>query len=172
MGMQKILNSKERNEAFLKFLLFFCITVALVIVAVYFNFRLPLKENSRLRERITLQTQEEMKQGKFVENMDKAMVYLDSLDKDKKNIESIDLMLNGKINDLAKLQEDGYSPYARMNKVIIEKMIELKEQKKQYIRLYEKTKDLPDIESKLRNAEAQLSQKQQELDQLRRGAGF
>lgn len=170
--MQKILNSKERNEAFLKFLLFFGITVALIIIAVYFNFRLPLKENSKLREKITLQTQEEMNQEKFTENMDKAMVYLDSLDKDPKNIESIDILLSGKIRDLATLQEKGYSPYARMNKIIVERMIELKEQKKQLFKLSDKATAFSEMENKLRYTEAQLNQKQQELDQLRKGAGF
>jgi len=170
--MQKILNSKERNEAFLKFLLFFCITVALIIIAVYFNFRLPLKENSKLREKITLQTQEEMNQEKFTENMDKAMAYLDSLDKDPKNMESIEILLTGKIRDLATLQEKGYSPYAKMNKVIIERMIELKDQKKQLFKLSDKANTLTEMEKKLQYAETQLTQKQQEIDQLRRGAGF
>ena len=170
--MQKILNSKERNEAFLKFLLFFGITVALIIIAVYFNFRLPLKENSKLREKITLQTQEEMNQEKFTENMDKAMAYLDSLDKDPKNMESIDILLTGKIRDLATLQEKGYSPYAKMNKVIIERMIELKDQKKQLFKLSDKANTLLEMERKLQYAETQLTQKQQEIDQLRRGAGF
>lgn len=170
--MQKILNSKERNQAFLKFLLFFSVTVALIVIAVYFNFRLPVKENNKLKERMTLQTQEEMKQEKFVENMDKAVMYLDSMDKDQKNIESIEMLLKGKINDLSTLEKDGYSPYARMNKLIVQRLLQLKEQKLQLYKLSDKANTLADMERKLQYTETQLNQKQQEIDQLRRGAGF
>ena len=56
--------------------------------------------------------------------------------------------------------------------MIVERMIELKEQKKQLFKLSDKANTLSDMERKLQFAETQLSQKQQELDQLRKGAGF
>lgn len=51
-------------------------------------------------------------------------------------------------------------------------MIELKEQKKQLFKLSDKATAFSEMENKLRYTEAQLNQKQQELDQLRKGAGF
>ena len=48
----KALNAKERNRAFLKFLLFFVFTLVLVVTAIYFDFKLPLKENSYLQKQI------------------------------------------------------------------------------------------------------------------------
>ncbi|MFT3701413.1 MAG: type VI secretion system TssO [Agriterribacter sp.] len=172
MSIQKILNSQERTQAFLKFLLFFFITIVLVIIAVFFNFRLPLKDNESLTERLAIQRKEEMNQEKFAENMDKALMYLDSLDKDKKNLESIDILLKGKIEDLSILQQKAFTPYGRMNKVIIEKLLELKSQKLQLIKLSDKATAMAETEQKLQNAEIQLTQKQQELDQLRKGTGF
>lgn len=44
-----ILNKKERNSAFLLFLLMFVITTGVLIFALFFDFRLPLKENEVLK---------------------------------------------------------------------------------------------------------------------------
>lgn len=172
MSIQKILNSQERTQAFLKFLLFFFITITLVVIAVFFNFRLPLKDNKSLRDRIAIQRQEEMSQEKFAENMDKALLYLDSLDRDKKNTESIDILLKGKIADLSILQQKTYTPYGRMNKIIVEKLIELKNQKLQLFKLTDKASAMTEIEQKLQYAETQLAEKQKEIDAMRKSAGF
>lgn len=172
MSIQKVLNSRERTQAFFKFLLFFFITIILIVTAVFFNFRVPLKDNKSLRERIAIQRQEEMNQEKFAENMDKALLYLDSLDRDKKNTESIDILLKGKIADLSILQQKAFTPYGRMNKMIVEKMIELKNQKLQLFKLTDKANAMVEMEQKLQYAEAQLAEKQKELDALRKSAGF
>ena len=49
--MQKPLNTSERSSAFWKFFLFFILSVIMVTSAVYFNFRLPHKENELLKEK-------------------------------------------------------------------------------------------------------------------------
>jgi hypothetical protein len=48
----KPLNSAERTNAFLRFLLLFIITVALIITVAYFSIQVPFKENERLRQDI------------------------------------------------------------------------------------------------------------------------
>ncbi len=52
--MAKPLNLAEHKAAFSKFLLFFFLTVALVSMALYFNFKIPTTELSILRERSEL----------------------------------------------------------------------------------------------------------------------
>mgnify|MGYP006203762327 CR=1 FL=1 len=44
-----ILNKKERFNAFMLFLLMFFITTGVLIAAIFFNFKLPLKENDVLK---------------------------------------------------------------------------------------------------------------------------
>jgi len=51
--MPSVLNHKERNRAFLKFLFFFIISVWLIVGAIYFDMRIPYKENDVLREQVT-----------------------------------------------------------------------------------------------------------------------
>ena len=107
MSMQQVLNNQERNQAFLKFLLFFLITIVLVIAAVYFNVRLPVVENKELQKQMTVYNQQDMSQEVFVKNMDEAVVYLDSLDKDPKNQEQIVMQLGAKIENLNKKKQKG-----------------------------------------------------------------
>ena len=135
MSMQQVLNNQERNQAFLKFLLFFLITIVLVIAAVYFNVRLPVVENKELQKQMTVYNQQDMSQEVFVKNMDEAVVYLDSLDKDPKNQEQIVMQLGAKIENLNKLQQKGNSPYARMNAMITYRLTEMKNQKMQLNKL-------------------------------------
>ncbi|HLA57996.1 MAG TPA: type VI secretion system TssO, partial [Puia sp.] len=78
--MLKALNAKERNQAFLKFLLFFLLTLVLVVTAIYFDFKLPLKENNYLQKEIDQQRQIEHNQENFVNTMNEAVRLLDSLD--------------------------------------------------------------------------------------------
>src|SRR5690606_36304007 len=54
-------NKSERKSAFFRFLLFFIITVSLIILAVYFGTRVPVKENNMLRAKL----EETIKQNKF-----------------------------------------------------------------------------------------------------------
>ena len=48
----KPLNRAERTNAFLRFLLLFTITVALIVAVVLFSIEVPWKENDRLRQRV------------------------------------------------------------------------------------------------------------------------
>lgn len=46
----KPLNQAERTNAFLRFLLLFIITVALILTVVFFSVKVPFKENEQLRQ--------------------------------------------------------------------------------------------------------------------------
>ncbi|MEO6963634.1 MAG: type VI secretion system TssO, partial [Puia sp.] len=109
--MQQILNSQERNQAFVKFLVFFLLTVILVVTAVFFNYRLPVRENKMLQDEVDVQRQQEANQQKFVNRMQEAIVLLDSLDANNTNLEQINLQLNGKIAELAVLQQKDNTLY-------------------------------------------------------------
>jgi len=65
-------NSKDRRASFLKFLALFVITITAVLFAVYFNFKVPNKENALLKDRV-----------KSVEN---EMTFQDGFSKEMKSI--------------------------------------------------------------------------------------
>src|SRR5882757_10755206 len=166
--MQQVLNSKERNEAFLKFLLFFVVTLILVILAIYFNFRLPVRENKMLQDEIETQRQQDMNQTKFVAKMQEAVILLDSLGKGGPGTEQINLQLNGKLAELSGLQLKDNNIYGKMDKAIVEKFSDLQSLKRRLQTLQEKEDQISRMEAELNNTKTQLIQAQSDLDAYRR----
>ena len=170
--MENILNLKDRNQAFLKFLLFFVATLILVVTAIYFDFRLPVRENRALQEEVNLQRQLDANQEKFAGKMQEAIVLLDSLDKPGINADQINSQLGGKLSELAILQEKDNTQNGKIDKAIIDKLSELQQRKKQLKELGEKAAKLNDIQTDLTNTRAQLSQANVDLDACRRSSGY
>ena len=71
-----ILNKKERTSAFLLFLLMFIITTGVLFFAVFFNYRLPLKENEVLKNENDKILAEFNFQKKFSEKIEHISVFL------------------------------------------------------------------------------------------------
>lgn len=165
--MLQVLNSKERNEAFLKFLLFFLVTTGLLVLGVFFNYKLPLKENKKLLEQLTIQGQLEMKQQLFVQHMAQAMALLDSMDKAPANKDRIVIELDGKFRNMDDLKSTKGSIYASFNEAVIKNLMDLKQQKLMLLKLADKTKYLADLEQKLRIFQADLEQRTRDIDLLR-----
>jgi hypothetical protein len=62
-------NLKERRKTFLRFLLLFLLTVASILTAVYFNFRVPKKENKLLKTKVRIVKKEMEYQNNFFKEM-------------------------------------------------------------------------------------------------------
>src|SRR5438093_495212 len=78
--MEQILNAKIRNQAFGKFILFFVITVAIVVMAVYFNFiGVPANENQLLREKVRSYEDQTYRQEQFLTAMETSKKLIDSM---------------------------------------------------------------------------------------------
>lgn len=75
----EVLNKKERLSSFLFFLLFFSITIGIILAAVYFDFYIPKKELTELREENYKMQTEFNFQEKFAAKLEEAKIYTDSL---------------------------------------------------------------------------------------------
>jgi hypothetical protein len=78
--MQKPINLKEHNRAFVKFIIFFLATLAIAITAVYFNFQLPQKELSILRQRSHLLRTQQINQENYKRTLGEVMQVFNKLD--------------------------------------------------------------------------------------------
>ena len=155
--MQQVLNNKERNEAFLKFLLFFIITIVLVVLAIFFDFKLPVRENKALREKVGQGFHQDADQQKFVLLMNQGISLLDSMDKNNgSNLDQINAQLVGKINNEMMLRESGNPTYKTMNKAIADKLDELRVKKV-------KLKELGEAQSRLDKLQTELDECTQRL---------
>mgnify|MGYP003672431991 FL=1 len=62
-------NTKDRRNSFLKFLLLFLLTTGTIITAIFFNFKVPAKENALLKEQSKMVKKEMDFQSKFSKEM-------------------------------------------------------------------------------------------------------
>jgi hypothetical protein len=159
--MQQILNSKDRNQAFLKFVALFLVTVTVVVLAVYFDYRLPVRENRALLDEVSLQRQQDADQAKFAAKMQEVIVLLDSMDKPGVNAEQLDLQLGGKLTDLNILQLKDNTAYGAIDKAVVEKLSELQQKNKEETLLREKANRTDNAEAQVNTLQSQIAQLQQ-----------
>ncbi|WP_296144530.1 type VI secretion system TssO [uncultured Flavobacterium sp.] len=95
-----ILNKKERTSAFLLFLLMFIITTGVLFFAVFFNYRLPLKENEVLKNENDKILAEFNFQKKFSEKIEHIGILIDSLDKSPESFQFIEQNISFELVEL------------------------------------------------------------------------
>ncbi|MCW3162376.1 type VI secretion system transmembrane protein TssO [Chryseobacterium oryctis] len=75
----EVLNKKERSIAFSFFILFFIITVTVLVIAVFFNAYFPFKENSLLKTENIKMKKEMETQERFSFQLEKVKSAVDSI---------------------------------------------------------------------------------------------
>ena len=158
--MLQILNSTERNQAFLKFLLFFLITVSLIVWAVYFNVNMPRKENVILKSEVNATRQQESNQMLFLDEVEKTDVLIDSLGKPLTNYTQVELLIDEKVNRLSELRKSDNSTDAKLNQYLINYLALVKKMKKDARSLSADAGRVDELEQK-------LAQCQRDLDNAR-----
>jgi hypothetical protein len=166
--MPSVLNSRERNRAFLKFLFFFVISVWLIVGAVYFNMRVPSKENQVLREQVTRYRTQSIAQEKFVSSMDQAKVLIDSLKQPGVNSMYINQQIAVKLRELTDLQYKDSSMYSRMNKNVLDLYLRFQDATNKMVSMGDLPKQLEDYKSRYEQAQRDLDQAKRDIDLLRR----
>lgn len=81
----EVLNKSQRRSAYWFFVLFFMLTVSILVVAVFFNAYFPFKENSLLKAENTRMKKEMETQNKFSFQLEKVKAAVDSMGMPKQN---------------------------------------------------------------------------------------
>jgi Type VI secretion system, TssO len=173
--MQTVLNSRERNQAFLKFLFFFLISVTLVAGAVYFNMRIPARENDVLRKQLSRYQLQTMAQEKFVNSMDDAKVLIDSLKQPAANVLYINQQVAAKLRELTDLQYKDSSVYSRMNKNVLDLYLRYQDATNKVVSMGDVPRQMEEYKAKYEQTQRDLDQARRDIDLLRRAnasAGF
>ena len=95
-------NLKERRNRFLKFILLFLLTVSTIVALVFFNFRIPKKENNLLKTQAKAIKKEMAFQNEFTKKMKSLRNMIDSLDIPGQNISFQKSLINSKLVELQK----------------------------------------------------------------------
>jgi hypothetical protein len=155
--MPHVINSNERNQAFIKFLAFFLLTVFLIVCAVYVDFRgLPQKRQALLEQEFANQRTEVQVQQQFVQQMESAKLLLDSLDKGGKNRIQVEAALDGKLRDMENLKLRDSSLHGKLDAAILDSFLELQQLKKELERLRELPSKVLDLQQRLAETENSL----------------
>ncbi|HVI48595.1 MAG TPA: type VI secretion system TssO [Chitinophaga sp.] len=96
----QVLNRQERNISFMWFLLFFVITVSLFVLAVFFNYQVPARENAALRKELSTFRQEQAFQAEFLQKLDKVRHNLDSINTPNQNASYIENVVAAVLLDM------------------------------------------------------------------------
>jgi len=98
----EVLNKTERRKSFLFFLIFFGLTMGLLLIAVFFNVAFPFVENQLLKKENQKMKQEMEIQNRFSFQLEQVKGAVDSIGIDKylNNIKTVALDFRNRIKDL------------------------------------------------------------------------
>jgi GTP1/Obg family GTP-binding protein len=165
-------NVKERKSSFIKFLLLFLLTTTTIMVAVFFNFRVPQKENSLLKERAKNMEREMKFQAEFAEEIHGTKAMIDSLDIPGQNVSFMNTLIGQKLGDLQSNIPSKDSTYRyKMYSSIINTLVDLQAAKKELHDLSDAKSLIEEYRAALDKARSDLEQSKRDLDVVRLSQG-
>ncbi len=161
----KPLNSKQRINTFLLFTSLFVVTTGMIVVAVFFGFRVPARENAMFRERNEqILYKEGMARG-FAEQMEEIKSLLDSMDMPGINSDYMERLVSSELADLQSSLPVEDSTYRRkMYSNIIQTYLELKNAKSSLIQLSDVQGELDEYDDLIDRYKKDLDQAKRDLD--------
>ena len=155
--MPHVINANDRNQAFIKFIAFFTITIILIVCAVYVDFRgLPQKKKQLLDEQFAKHRTESREQEKFVQQMEKAWILIDSLDRSGKNRPQVEATLEGKLTSMENLKQRDTTLNGKLDDAVLSSFLELQRLKKEIEKFREMPAKVIELQQKLAEAESSL----------------
>ena len=157
-------NSKERRISFLKFLALFIVTVSAILAAVYFNFKVPAKENALLREQASIISVGREFQSGFFDDMKGLKGLIDSMDIEGQNRPYQNSLISARIVDLQKDIPAKDSTYLYdMHMEVIQLYVELQTAKDKLLQLKDAETTIKEYKSALDGCKEDLKQMEREL---------
>ncbi len=155
-------NSKERRSSFIKFIALFVLVVTVLLVAVFFNFRIPKQENLLLKATIDEVEASEKYQKEFANEVNQVTRMIDSLDTVGVNKVFLNEVL---VQRLAKVQEsinngEASDLHKDMYFTIIDSYEDLRKAK-------EELENLKDSKKKIDEYKAAYEKAKEDLDDLK-----
>lgn len=168
-----ILNRKERTSAFLLFLLMFIITTGVLFFAIFFNYRLPLKENEVLKSENDKILTEFNFQKQFSDKIESIGTLVDSLDKAPESFQFIEQKISYELVDLKeKIPADSDQSLKLYDNVILT-ITDLVKTKRLLLQVNDSKKEIEQLNKQLKEYEEEndkLSRDLQLIQQLNRRA--
>jgi hypothetical protein len=170
--MAPALNSKERNKAFWKFVLFFSISVVVICMAVFVNFIVPSKENKILKEKAGKFQAHASSEEKFSANLLEVDKLLDSLNSPGVNEVYITQLINSKINEMTKANHDDKEAAGKADQIILDVLLKYSLTKSKLSKLSNASQELESYKRDLQACRLELEGARNTITLLRNSGGF
>ena len=158
-----ILNKKERFNAFMLFLLMFFVTMIVLITAIFFNYKLPIKENEVLKHENDKMNMQFSFNKEFSNKIESINKLVDSLDAAPESFQFIEQSINYELVQLQeKIPNDTIVDSRLYQNVILtyktyvttkKKLLEINDSKKEITKL---TQDLKEVSEENKDLARQL----------------
>lgn len=167
----KSLNVKQRRKAFISFLFLFILTSSLVVAIVFFNLKVPEKENKYLHNRLNYLSLEGKQTEDFAHKMNKVKSLIDSMDIKGTNIEFTNQLISTELAVMRNkfISADSVAHVGMYNNIILT-YLELKEAKIELLNLEDAKTDIESYIKIVEELKEKLEAKQRDLDIYRRNA--
>ncbi|PSL46621.1 hypothetical protein CLV51_103602 [Chitinophaga niastensis] len=163
----QVLNKQERTFSFMWFLLFFIITVALFVLAVFFNYQVPARENASLRKELSTFREEQAFQTEFLQKLDKVKHNLDSINIPGQNASYMDQVIAASLADMRNsIPKEAVTHYGLYDNVV-QNCLSLQQTKQQLRELQNAQQNIVGLKEQVINLQSQLESKSRDLDNCR-----
>jgi Na+-transporting NADH:ubiquinone oxidoreductase subunit NqrC len=163
----KALNAPERQSAFLYFLLFFVITVALVVAAIFFGMQVPFKQNQQLQHKMNHLQNEVVFADNFSAKMAGTKGILDTVNKAGIQAELLDQSITDGLKGLSAMVNSDTSINKNFYTSVIQNLTELQFAKKQLRDASSANQDLSNYVQQIETLKSDLFRAQSQVDALR-----
>jgi len=158
-----ILNKKERTSAFLLFLLMFIITTAVLILALFYNYKLPLKENEVLKSENDKILNEFNFQKKFSDKIEHISVLVDSLDKSPESFQFTEQTINFELVHLKEAIPAESDKTLRLYDNVILTITDLVNAKRLLLQVNDSKKQIDELNNQIKSYEEENKDLMREL---------
>jgi hypothetical protein len=162
--MEHVINAKLRNLAFWKFMVFFLITIVIVVTAIYFDYELPHKENAMLRTEVAHYQKDSMSQQEFIRDLGEIKNLIDSLGKVGADNGYLTSLINNKLTEINKSQNQNSGDRTVFDRLILDVFLSYKNAKSQNISLGNANKTIEELNRRLTESENRRDQYLQQLN--------
>jgi hypothetical protein len=166
------LNKTARSKAFTNFVIFFIITIALVVTAVFFSIEVPFERNKQLTDQMKVVEAERLFTQKFESNMNEAMKLVNDLNKKELDVTITDGKLEERIKSMNALVDTDSSYAADPNSAtikelyssVVESLSNLRIAKKESREAAGKDANLSELKQEIASLNTQLSNAKQTIN--------
>lgn len=144
----KPLNQAERKKAFGNFLLFFVITIAVIVTTVFFSIRVPFAENKKMKQQVDVYKANELFTNQFSGKVTDLQTLIDRLQTPNIQTDRIRDSITLAISDLQSFKEKSIAGNDNIYAKMIDALYKLNVANSNLVRLRDQSPDLGSLQKR------------------------